>query len=179
MNVNKEFITMETKPYKPSVDDLAVHIARCADPETSIEFLAEIDNRIRFMKEKIKDYEKSRDEAFKERIKACDGAGFTLGYMRYRLVTPTETKCRDVGECLKSILELLGPEGAALCLSSSAWKYGQARTMLEESGNAEVFDALFETRKKEVLKGEPITDKQLISIDERFIKQPKGKGKVS
>lgn len=174
MNINEAFPDQPASvPYKPVEDDLESAIARCADPETSLDFLAEIDGKVRFMEEQIRAYKKARDEAFRERIKAS-GTGFTLGTVRYRLAMPTETKCRNVGECLQSLLELLGPDGASLCLASSPFKYGQVRSMLTESGNSEIFDQLFETKQKEVLKGEPITEPQLVSCDERFLKTRKG-----
>lgn len=174
MNINEAFPEqqpIEAKPYQAEVDPLETAIATCADPETSLDVIAEIDGKIRFMKERIKAYESQRDAALIERIKACDGKGFTIGTVRYYLGYEKQTKVRDLKECLMQLLGLLGPDDTAQCLSANAIKHGQTRKLLDASGNAEVYDTLFETTDKEVLKeGKPTKEKTLIRVDERWVK---------
>lgn len=176
MNIS-EVLDLSPQPagYKPVADPVEISIAKCADPATPLDAISEIDNKIRYIKETVKRYEEARDAAIVERIKACGGQGFTLGTVRYYIGVDKVTKVRDLKECLMQLLGLLGPDETAMCLSSNAIKHGQTRKSLEATGNAEVYDTLFETTEKETLKeGKPTKEKVLQRVDTRFLKQPKG-----
>jgi len=92
-----------------------------------------------------------------------------IGPVRYYVGAKKSTKCRDVGETAKTMLELGGPELLRDVLSSGAFKYGECRKRLVEIGSPEQFERLFETTEEETLEnGKPTKKDSLLAFDERF-----------
>jgi len=173
MKVSEVFpIAAPAQNYVASVDPIAQAIAACANPETPLDQVAEIDGKIRFMKERIGEYEKARDAAFIERIKAF-GKPMRLGNCIFYLTEPETIKCESPAATLQMLLANLDLEGVERCLASGAFKHGATRKELEAIGQPELYELHFKITKKLTLKGEPITDKVLARVDENFIKRPR------
>jgi hypothetical protein len=65
----------------------------------------------------------------------------------YTVSPDKKIKCRDVKTTLSTLIDKFKGDldKVAQCLSTSAWKYGEIRTLLEELKDDKTFDALFET----------------------------------
>jgi hypothetical protein len=90
--------------------------------------------------------------------------------MSYKVGFRNEKKVADVRDCFGTLLETHGPDGVAQALSSSAFKVGQLRSLLDDAD----YDRIVQVVKKDTL-SKPKDDAELVIIDGRFLKRRKAK----
>ena len=151
------------------ISAIELQIAEMAQGNMTPEKIGEIRLKAESMYALAKKILQACDQSTIEHIKAT-GKPLVIGKMLYTVGKKKETKCKDVRETLATLLETFGPERVGECLGSSAWKYGQVRKMLADSGDTTTFDTLFSTEEKDVLneKGEKVDALQKINLE--FVK---------
>lgn len=135
-------------------------------PELTPDQVAEVRLRVNAFMEHAKKLKAACDEAMIQYITGT-GKPIVIGPVRYYVGDRKETKCRDQVEATQTLVEQFGPEHVARnFLSTGALKHGAIRKEVD----AETYDRLFEVVSKPVLKEDGTPEKQLQSIDERFIR---------
>ncbi len=132
-----------------------------------VDTIAELLNKLAFMKQRISATEKVFKGRLLERI--AEHGEFTIGTVRYYAGNKKETESRNDEATAVACLELAGGDIAAMFrdfISKGPFKHGNIRKQLNDDAK---FNELFEVTTKPVLEqGKPT--KQLLSADERFIR---------
>ena len=89
----------------------------------------------------------------------------SFGDIRYYVGPNKTTKCKDLTETAATLLELGGVETLVKGLSTSAFKHGACRTLIEDSA---IYDKLFETTEVQDLKTGTAKPPRLQKVNERF-----------
>jgi hypothetical protein len=86
---------------------------------------------------------------------------FTIGDIEYRASKPKKVTCNSVKATASVVLSLGGVDALEQCLSSSAFKHGATRTVLETLNSAEQYDNLFTETWEDQLEVKPVNKKFL------------------
>lgn len=147
-------------------DEIELQIAELADASDAAK-AAETMDKVKAFLELGRELKAKLDAAMVTYIKA--NGPITIGPVRWYVGVKKTTKCTDVGEAAKTMLELGGPDLLRDVLSSNAFKHGATRKRLDEIGSGEQYDRLFTVIEEEELKdGKASAKESLLSFDERF-----------
>lgn len=146
---------------------LAAHI------NAPLDNIAEALGFIASIKAAVKDAEALLKKQMLERVQ--QHGPFVIGTVRYYSGKAKKTRCRNASKTIQAILEATGGDESKLieCLSSDWIKHGATKTTLEQFGQGQRYDELFETTETDELReGKP--ERKLMSADTRFLPQTTG-----
>ena len=153
----------------PDGSKIASDIARLGmfDLETTNDDLLQLRETLIYMKRTITDQLNALEQAMIDR-----NVSATIGTRRIFVGTKKDTKCRAIRPALEALLQCCGGDWDefANALSSNAIKYGAAKQVMPP----DVWAAHFEVvEKMELRDGEEKPVRQLVDVDEQFIKKGK------
>jgi hypothetical protein len=139
-------------------------------PGVAVDDIALALDRISAIKARVKELESDLKERMLDKIRE-DGP-MVIGSVKYWAGVEKTTKCRSVPAAIECALEVSGGDMERLAgvLSSNAVKHGAFRALLDEYGQAHLFEKLFETVEQIVLKDNGKPAKTLQKADQRFLK---------
>lgn len=159
------------------MNELAI-IEPAIEPTATIDEIAETRTKLEGMKKRINDALDVLDDQMIAWIKTndkpiewvIDGEG---NVRKFWIGDSSSTKCKDPAKVFNFLISL-SVDDALCCLSSSAWKHGAFKKVLEAVNKPELYDECFEKVYKEKIESnapkEPKKEpKQLQSIDTRWI----------
>jgi hypothetical protein len=128
----------------------------------------------------ILQWAKEQDRRLKEAMTRhiqMTGRDLVIGTVRYYVGTKKDTKDRSPRHTLEVLLEAVAGDldKLAEALSTNAIKHGAARTILiealgEDAGRSKWVECFVVEEKTELKEGKPVRVKELVKVDERFIR---------
>lgn len=148
----------------------ALGLAVCSiDDEATLDLIGTTLDKLKFIKEQVSIHEKELKERIIQYILSHGGDGIQIGHVRYYVGPDKDTKCNNIRDTTAAVLDASGGsvDDFTCTLSTNAFKPGACKKLL----GVEKFNSLFTVTERKRLKQDGTEEKQLQSIDERFVNQ--------
>jgi len=138
------------------------------EPDAAIEYVCETILRLEALMKRARELEKDFKANLLRYVKA--NGDVTIGAVRWYAGHAKKTECNSNKAVMETLLELAGPDRASDCISSTGWKHGAVKKLLDEMGSPELYDRLFTERYDDKLEEGKPKEKQLQKFDAGYVR---------